>query len=62
LANHNDWSKWFVFDWPIIMIRPGGLLLVVPTPPSPATPKPIWSPNFSFMGGGGGVAAKKVKN
>ncbi len=44
------------------MIRPGGLLLVVPTPPSPATPKPIWSPNFSFMGGGGGVAAKKVKN
>jgi hypothetical protein len=32
-----------VFDWPIIMIGPGGLLLVVPTC--------FCSPDFSFLGG-----------
>jgi hypothetical protein len=34
-----------VFDWPIIMIGPGGLLLVVPPP------IPICCPSFSFIGG-----------
>ncbi len=32
-----------VSDWPIIMIGPGGLLLVVP--------RPICCPSFSFIGG-----------
>jgi hypothetical protein len=31
-----------VLDWPIIMIGPGGLLLVVPT---------YYNPDFSFMCG-----------
>ncbi len=32
-----------IFDWPIIMIHPGGLLLVV-------VPPPVCSPHLSFMG------------
>jgi len=39
-----------VFDWSIIMIGPGGLLLVVPTY--------LQSPAFSFMCGG----CRKVNN
>jgi hypothetical protein len=39
-----------VSDWIIIMIRPGGLLLVVPPP--------ICCPSFSFMSFMGGVAKK----
>jgi hypothetical protein len=38
-------------DWQIVMIRPGGLLLVISL-------RPICSPSFSIMGGGVG---KKVK-
>jgi hypothetical protein len=47
------WHLFSISDWSIIMIGPGGLLLVVPSPTYSAIP-------ISVLGGWGGVA-KKIK-